>query len=109
MEAHAAALAALLAQLRGTSGPAPAVVGYSMGARIALFLALRHRGVVASVAIVSGTAGVRGPAARSARALRDDGLASALEAQGAHAFAKGWYQQKLFASLSRHPRCSELA
>jgi isochorismate synthase/2-succinyl-5-enolpyruvyl-6-hydroxy-3-cyclohexene-1-carboxylate synthase/2-succinyl-6-hydroxy-2,4-cyclohexadiene-1-carboxylate synthase/O-succinylbenzoate synthase len=120
----AAAIAALIAQLRtgirSSSGdadaitgataqaPPPAMVGYSMGARVALQLALAHPGAAARVVCVSGTAGVRGGAARAARAAHDDALARALRAGGAAPFAAAWYKQRLFAPLAARPRFADV-
>jgi isochorismate synthase/2-succinyl-5-enolpyruvyl-6-hydroxy-3-cyclohexene-1-carboxylate synthase/2-succinyl-6-hydroxy-2,4-cyclohexadiene-1-carboxylate synthase/O-succinylbenzoate synthase len=63
---------------------------------------------VGTAVCVSGTAGVRGSAARSARAARDDALAQALRAGGAATFAAGWYRQRMFAPLAAMPRFTEL-
>jgi isochorismate synthase/2-succinyl-5-enolpyruvyl-6-hydroxy-3-cyclohexene-1-carboxylate synthase/2-succinyl-6-hydroxy-2,4-cyclohexadiene-1-carboxylate synthase/O-succinylbenzoate synthase len=114
----AAAIAALIAQLRtgdadaaagaAAQAPPPAVVGYSMGARVALQLALAHPSAVGRVVCVSGTAGVRGGPARAARAARDDALARALRAGGAGPFAAAWYKQRLFAQLAARPRFADV-
>jgi isochorismate synthase/2-succinyl-5-enolpyruvyl-6-hydroxy-3-cyclohexene-1-carboxylate synthase/2-succinyl-6-hydroxy-2,4-cyclohexadiene-1-carboxylate synthase/O-succinylbenzoate synthase len=60
------------------------------------------------VVCVSGTAGVRGGAARRARAARDDALARALRSGGAASFARAWYTQRMFAPLAARPRFSEV-
>jgi len=85
---------------------APVLVGYSMGARVALHMALRNRDDTAAIdrlVCISGTAGVRGADARDARAARDDTLAAALRSGGVHAFSSAWYKQRMFAPLARKP------
>ena len=87
------------------------VVGYSMGARVALaaaaaapsFLETKRGGGVVSI---GGSPGIAGAEARRARAERDDALADALRAAGVASFARAWYQQGLFGSLTAHPRYS---
>ena len=109
----AAAIHQLLSSQGWMDGLAPPMlIGYSMGARVALHMAL-HSPHTASVSIrrlvcVSGTAGVRGAEARAARASRDDALASALRAGGVAAFSAAWYKQKLFSSLAQKPGFGEL-
>ena len=100
-------------QLIKLLSPEPvALVGYSMGARVALHMALRTpphaRGRISRLVCISGTAGVRGGAAREARAARDDALARALRSGGAQDFSKAWYKQRLFAPLARKPGFAEL-
>ena len=106
-EATAAAVAALLTQTWSREGQLPrppAVVGYSMGARLALHLALRHGYAVGGCAAISGSAGIQGATARAVRAARDADLAQALQAGGAAAFCRTWYQQPLFTPFAAHPR-----
>ena len=83
------------------------VVGYSMGARIALAIGAMNEDEfegVKSVVSVGGSPGVRDARARDSRAKRDDELARALRKSGVHAFAKSWYAQGLFTTLVAHPR-----
>jgi isochorismate synthase/2-succinyl-5-enolpyruvyl-6-hydroxy-3-cyclohexene-1-carboxylate synthase/2-succinyl-6-hydroxy-2,4-cyclohexadiene-1-carboxylate synthase/O-succinylbenzoate synthase len=90
------------------------VVGYSMGARVALaacaalgdepsFLKKKRGGGVVSI---GGSPGIAGAEARSNRAERDDAMASALRCSGVESFARAWYKQGLFRSLIEHPRYS---
>ena len=55
---------------------------------------------------IGGSPGIAGAEARRARAERDDALADALRAAGVASFARAWYQQGLFGSLTAHPRYS---
>ena len=54
------------------------VVGYSMGGRIALALAVRHPHHVASLSLIGASAGLSDAAERSARHHSDDDLADDL-------------------------------
>jgi len=100
MEAVAAAVAAAVDALE--LGPC-AVVGYSLGARVALFLALRYPDLFTRGAIVSGSPGLNRKSERIARAAQDASLAEALRAEGLERFLSTWYRQGLFAALRRHP------
>lgn len=74
------------------------VMGYSMGARLALVLALRSPEVVEGLILESPSAGLADPAERAARRAADDRLAADLERDGVAAFVEHWEAQPLFAS-----------
>ncbi len=94
-----------LAVLVGKSGwRRVTLVGYSLGARLALLMATRHPGLFPSAVIVSGTAGIAGENERYARAQRDDELADVLQKGGVVRFIQDWYQQPMWESLRAHPR-----
>ena len=78
-------------------------VGYSLGARLALRLALDHPELVQGLVFTSGTPGILDPAERSIRATTDDALAQRLETIGVAAFIDEWLAQPLFASLPDSP------
>ena len=59
---------------------------------------------MASLAVVSGTAGIAGSAEREARRHRDDALATALRESGTASFVEDWYRQPMWRSLRAHPR-----
>jgi 2-succinyl-6-hydroxy-2,4-cyclohexadiene-1-carboxylate synthase len=79
-------------------GPAT-FVGYSMGARIALHLALRHPDAVDALVLLGGTAGIDDEDERTARRAADEVLADRLEVVGTDAFLDEWLAQPLFAGL----------
>ncbi len=66
------------ALLGATGGPAD-YLGYSMGARFCLHLALARPDLVHRLVLVSGTAGLDDPGERSSRRLSDEALAERLD------------------------------
>lgn len=74
------------------------VVGYSMGARIALRLAADRPTAVRRLVLESPSAGIAGAAERATRRDGDEALALRLERDGIEAFVRRWERQPLFAS-----------
>ena len=91
-----AGLAAVAAQLDG----AAIVVGYSLGARIALGLVATGRARAA--VLISVNPGIAA-ADRPARAASDAAWAARLRTDGIAAFADAWEAQPLFATQARVP------
>lgn len=77
------------------------LLGYSMGARVALALALRYPPRVQSLLLVGGSAGLAVARERMARVEADGLLARRLRAEGLGAFVDHWMAQPLFASQRR--------
>lgn len=76
-------------------------LGYSMGGRVALRLALDHPGRVASLALVGASPGIPDPIARAERVAADHALADFVETAGLAAFVERWMANPLFATQSR--------
>ena len=74
------------------------VVGYSMGARLALHTAVRHPARVRRLVLVSGSPGLRTEAERAARRRLDAERAEAIR-RDYPAFLHDWYRMPLFASF----------
>lgn len=77
-------------------GAAPDVftlVGYSMGARLALHVALAQPDRVERLVLIGGTAGLADPAERGARRQSDEELAAQVEAGTIEEFARRWETQ----------------
>jgi 2-succinyl-6-hydroxy-2,4-cyclohexadiene-1-carboxylate synthase len=87
------------AALLGATGGPGTYVGYSMGGRLALHLAVARGDLVTRLVLVSATAGIDDAAQRTARRAADDALAATLEADGLDAFLTRWVAQPLFATL----------
>ena len=100
LESQAADIAELL---EAVAGGRAAVLGYSLGARIALQLALDYPGVVDRLILEGPSAGVFDPAERAIRRAADDDLADDLERDGIGRFVDGWQAQPLFASQTYLP------
>ena len=79
--------------------PVGVLVGYSMGARMALHSALAHPSHHRGLVLVSGTAGIDDPAERAVRRAADDELADRIERIGTEAFIDEWLSNPLFAGL----------
>lgn len=77
-----------------------AYVGYSMGGRVALRLALDHPDLVERLVLIGATAGIDDDEERRARRRADEDLAVAVETDGVEAFVDRWLAQPLFATLS---------
>lgn len=76
-------------------------VGYSMGGRIALRIALNHPAATQGLVLISATAGVADPAARRQRKRRDEALARDIEARGLAWFLDYWESIPLFQTADR--------
>jgi len=87
------------AELLATSAPKGIVVGYSMGGRVALHLALRHPEVVTGLVLISTTGGIDDAGERDERRSSDERLARRIETIGVDAFLTEWLAQPLFADL----------
>lgn len=81
-----------------------AVLGYSMGGRVALHLALAAPARVRALILESTSPGIVDPAERAARVQSDEGLADSIEREGIVAFVARWESQPLFASQHRLPK-----
>lgn len=79
-------------------------VGYSMGARVALHLALAHPALVTGLVLLGATAGIDDEHERAARRAADDVLADRLEEVGTSVFLEEWLGQRLFAGLPEDAR-----
>ena len=80
-----------------------AVLGYSLGGRAALRLALRHPLRVAALVLESTSAGITKDAERAARVASDAELADAIERDGIAAFVDRWERLPLWASQASLP------
>ena len=84
----------------GDGGGRGVYVGYSMGGRLCLRLALDHPGLVDGLALVSTSPGIADSVERDARRASDEQLARDVERRGVEPFLRDWLAQPLFATLA---------
>ncbi len=77
------------------------LAGYSLGARLALALALAHPGRVRRLTLVSGQPGLADEKARADRRRADAEWCALLESDGIERFVDGWERQPLFATQTK--------
>jgi 2-succinyl-6-hydroxy-2,4-cyclohexadiene-1-carboxylate synthase len=75
-----------------------AVLGYSMGGRAALAMAIAAPERVSALVLESASPGLRDPEVRMTRAAQDAALAATIERDGIEAFVDQWERLPLFAS-----------
>jgi 2-succinyl-6-hydroxy-2,4-cyclohexadiene-1-carboxylate synthase len=83
----------------GELGGAGVYVGYSMGGRLCLRLALDRPDLVHALVLVSTSPGLRTAAERAERVAADAALAAGIEQDGIDAFLARWLAQPMFASI----------
>jgi len=95
------------ATVTGSTTDPVVVVGYSMGGRTALHLALSHPSLVAGLVLIGATAGIDGNSERAERRAADERLATRVEAEPLPEFIDAWLANPLFAGLSAETACRE--
>lgn len=98
----------LLKLIRNITDGAVVVVGYSMGARIALHMALNQNHKISGAVIISGSPGLRDEASKRRRSAIDRSRAHFLSSCGLENFLETWYSAKMWASLREHPKFDSL-
>lgn len=99
---------ALVAALHEHGHVPVSLIGYSMGGRIALYLATRHPQLFSCLVIISASPGLRTRTERRQRQEQDEALEQTLARIGDdtaafEAFLRQWYCQPLFSTLSCQP------
>lgn len=97
MEVATADLFALCQQLKL---PPVHLVGYSMGGRLALYIALTYPVMVARLTLESASPGLATESEQAERRAADEALADQIEANGIEWFARMWEHLPLFAHQS---------
>jgi 2-succinyl-6-hydroxy-2,4-cyclohexadiene-1-carboxylate synthase len=99
------------AAMLGETGGRAAYVGYSLGGRLCLRLALDRPDLVTALVLIGASPGLGDPAERTARRASDAELADEVERVGVERFLDRWLAQPLFATLpaERAGRAERLA
>ena len=104
IDATVEALAELIVEMDATPC---AIVGYSMGGRVALSLAAAHRELCRSLVLISATAGITDPGERASRQRADAALAYLIAQQGLRHFVDRWMALPMWETL--HERLGPVA
>ena len=96
-------------QLADSISQGSIIVGYSMGARLALGVALEYPQCCRGLIFVSGSPGLESQQEREQRWLSDQQVAEEIESGQLESFLNQWYQASVFAGLSDELRHSEIA
>jgi len=97
--------AEVIAGLRGggrmiaDQGGEATYLGYSMGGRYLIHLALANPELVRGLVLLGATAGIDDPGERAARAEADRQTAARIREQGLLDFLQGWVAQPMFAGI----------
>lgn len=93
-----------LAELIARLGATPAHwLGYSMGGRLALYMAIHYPALVRSLILESASPGLDDARQQAARRAQDEALAERIEAGGIPAFVDYWEDLPLFATQEKLP------
>ncbi|MEL6272107.1 MAG: 2-succinyl-6-hydroxy-2,4-cyclohexadiene-1-carboxylate synthase, partial [Chloroflexota bacterium] len=87
-----------VAAIIGEHGGSANLLGYSMGGRLALYMAIHYADVLRYVILESTSPGLRTSAERADRKQRDDTLADRIERDGITAFVDFWEALPLWKS-----------
>jgi 2-succinyl-6-hydroxy-2,4-cyclohexadiene-1-carboxylate synthase len=89
------------AEALGLRGGTGTWIGYSMGGRLCLRLALDRGELVERLVLVSASPGIRSAGEREGRRASDERLVHDLERDGVEKFIDQWLSQRLFETLPR--------
>ncbi|MCB9422531.1 MAG: 2-succinyl-6-hydroxy-2,4-cyclohexadiene-1-carboxylate synthase [Ardenticatenaceae bacterium] len=110
MEQAAADIITILGRQKAeVRGQKTHLLGYSMGGRLALYLAVNYPDWFQSLILESASPGLETGTARAARQQQDNELADWIEINGIEAFVERWEKLPLWASQSQLPEETRLA
>lgn len=84
------------------------LTGYSLGGRLALFLALRNPQYFRKVILESASPGLGTKKEQKERIIHDEKIAKELESGDFNLFLKKWYNQTIFTGLTDHEKFNQL-
>jgi len=100
LDHRAHTLSGRLDEVVGELSPRVALVGYSMGGRLALHAALRHPHALRALVLVGASAGIEDDAERAERQAVDERLADWMEGRSIEEIVERWEALPVFASQS---------
>lgn len=84
--------------------PLPIIlVGYSLGGRVAMHIAVRHPELLRHLVIISAHPGLTERHERETRYASDINIGKRLETESISKFLSWWYSQEIFSSLAERP------
>jgi 2-succinyl-6-hydroxy-2,4-cyclohexadiene-1-carboxylate synthase len=96
-EVRPVSLSGVIADVSRVAGDPFGLVGYSMGGRLALHVALALGGRVRRLVLIGASPGIADAGARAERAAADERLAGQVEAMTIETFAQRWAQTAVLA------------
>jgi len=99
--------AAQLLQAELQTLAAPTVVGYSMGGRLALYMAIHHPDMADRFVMESASPGLLNPADATLRWQNEQHWAERWRTEPIDTVLEDWYRQPVFAGLADHPSVYE--
>ena len=95
--------ASFIATLDALEVSQSALIGYSMGARVAMHIAKDYPERVSELVVIGGHPGIEGEDARLGRQMVDRKRAELIRGAGLESFLEGWYKQALFKEFRALP------
>lgn len=99
--AHADAVLPQIANLVSETCGQGIYLGYSMGGRVALHIALRYPHLTPQLVLIGATPGIVDAEERAIRRQADDELATSIERNGVPTFINQWLANPMFAGLPK--------
>jgi 2-succinyl-6-hydroxy-2,4-cyclohexadiene-1-carboxylate synthase len=96
-----------IGELLDAAGPGSAVVGYSMGGRLALHAALSEPERFGALVLIGVTAGIEDPVEREERRRSDESLAEWMERGSIEQVVERWERQPVFATQPEELRARQ--
>ena len=95
-------------QLADTMPEPSIMVGYSMGARLSLGVAMEFPQKCQALILISGNPGLESAEAREQRSLSDEQIAKQIETDELEPFLNQWYRASVFATVPEEIRRAEV-
>jgi 2-succinyl-6-hydroxy-2,4-cyclohexadiene-1-carboxylate synthase len=104
LDHHGATFTARVEEVAATVAPGTALVGYSLGGRVALHAALRRPSALSALVLVGASAGIEDDRLRAERRAADERLADWMKGRSIEEIVESWERLPVFATQSRELR-----